>query len=212
MKKLVKKDIKDILEQIVYSMDEAKDYLVELDGAMGDGDLGITMSTGFRTVYKEIDNLDIADVGMLLMKLGMCMNSTVPSTMGTLVSTCILRAGKTVKGKIEITLEDMVKMGKSAVEGVMERGKAKVGDKTMLDALKPAVEALDKAFTEGKSMKEAVQASYEAASEGVEKTKEMKSVFGRAAYYGEKSIGRPDSGATAVKFIFRGINEYFQKQ
>lgn len=202
---------KTILGGIANVMKDEKEYLIELDGAMGDGDLGLTMATGFQTLYEEIDKIDSEDLGTILMKLGMKMNSTVASTMGTLISICLLKSAGEVKGKKEMTLEDAVNMGRAAVKGVMDRGKAKVGEKTMLDALYPAVEALATALDEKRTLKEAYEMAYEAAQSGVEKTKEIKSVHGRAAYYQEKSLGRPDSGAVAIMFIFKGIKQSFNE-
>ena len=210
MGKITKESLKDILGNIVKVMEAEKDYLIELDSAMGDGDLGLTMYTGFSAVYEEIDQLDETDMGKLFMKLGMKMNSVVPSTMGTLISTCFVKAAPKAKGKTELALSDIVEMGQAAVQGVMDRGKSKVGDKTMLDALAPAVEALSASEKSGKSLAEANIAAYQAAIDGVEKTKSMQSVHGRAAYYNEKSIGHPDSGAVAVMFIFKGIRQSFE--
>ena len=200
-----KEELTQILDVIVEVMEGAKDELIELDGAMGDGDLGLTMVKGFTAVAEEIRALDETDMGKIMMKLGMKMNSTVPSTMGTLVSTCFLKAAPAAKGKTELTLVDMVAMGKGAVAGVMDRGKSKPGDKTMLDALHPAVEALSKAAEAGDSLADAWQKAYEAARDGVEQTKSMQSVHGRAAYYQEKSIGRQDPGATAMMYIVSGV-------
>ncbi|MFL0249492.1 dihydroxyacetone kinase subunit DhaL [Clostridium neuense] len=204
-----KEFLKKVLGEITKVMNEEKNYLIELDGSMGDGDLGLTMSTGFKTMYDEVDNITSEDIGAVMMKLGMKMNSTVPSTMGTLISICFLKAAKEAKGKTEIDLLTASKMGRAAVSGVMERGKAKVGEKTMLDSLDPAVKALEKAAEENEEVKTAFEKAYEAAKQGVENTKQIKSVHGRAAYYGEKSLGRPDSGAVAVMFIFKGIFQSF---
>lgn len=210
MERLNKSSLKNILGEIVSVMNEEKQYLIELDGAMGDGDLGLTMAAGFQGAYEEIDKIDTDDIGNILIKLGMKMNSIVPSTMGTLISTCFLKAGKEARGKIEIDLLDIAKMGRAAVNGVMERGKAKIGEKTMLDSLNPAVEALEKAIDEKLELKKAFEKAYEAAEAGVENTTALKAVHGRAAYYGEKSLGRPDSGAAAVMFIFKGISQSFK--
>lgn len=210
MEKVNRVFIKKALGEIANVMEQEKQYLIELDGAMGDGDLGLTMSSGFKAVYEEIDNIDSEDIGTVLMKLGMKMNSVVPSTMGTLISTCFIKSAKEAKGKLELDILDIGKMGRAAVNGVMERGKAKIGDKTMLDALNPAVDVLEKGVDENITIQEAFEKAYEAAKAGVENTKKMKSVHGRAAYYGDKSLGRPDSGAVAVMFIFKGIVETFK--
>lgn len=207
METIRKEELTKIFDAVLASMEAAKEELIELDGAMGDGDLGLTMCSGFQVVTKEIRKLDETDIGKLLLKLGMKMNAAVPSTMGTLVSTCFVKAAPKAKGKTEVTLADLIAMGKGAIAGVMERGKTKAGDKTMLDALAPAVDALEAASVAGKSMKDAWQDAFEAAKEGVEKTKTMQSVHGRAAYYREKSVGRQDPGATAIMYIVRGIAE-----
>lgn len=205
MEKIKKPELVTIFTSIAATMEEAKEELIHLDGSMGDGDLGLTMCSGFHAVEEEVRKLEEADLGKLLMKLGMKMNSTVPSTMGTLVATCFLKAAPKAKGKMELSLQDMVEMGKGAVQGVMDRGKTKLGEKTMLDALAPAVEALEKAASEGKDMGTAWSEAAQAAEAGVEKTKAMQSVHGRAAYYREQSIGKQDPGATAMMYIIRGI-------
>lgn len=209
METINKIKLKEILGNILKSMQDAKEELIALDGAMGDGDLGLTMYKGFEAIYHEIDNLEETDMGKLMMKLGMKMNSVVPSTMGTLISTCFVKSAPKAKGKTELNLSDLAAMGRAAVEGVMQRGGSKVGDKTMLDALVPAITALEKAVLENKTIAEAQKDAYLATIDGVEKTKTLKSVHGRAAYYNEQSIGKQDPGATAIMYIFRGIANSF---
>jgi len=210
MGKINKKFLKDILGEIVDVLNNEKDYLTELDAAMGDGDLGITMTNGFKAIYDEVDKIELEDMGKIFMKLGMKMNSTVPSTMGTLMSICLTKSSIAVKGINEISLKDAVNMGRAAVKGVIERGKTKVGNKTMLDALHPAVEALANSLEENKTLSESFEKAYEAAQNGVEKTKELIPVHGRAAYYQEKSLGTPDPGAVAMMFVFKGIKQSFK--
>lgn len=205
MDTITKAGLAAILDSIAAVMEEQKTALIELDGSMGDGDLGLTMCNGFNALKAEVRVLEETDMGKLLMKLGMKMNSTVPSTMGTLVATCFLKAAPKAKGKTELTLADLVEMGHGAVKGVMERGKTKRGEKTMLDALAPAVDALESACAEKKSLPDAWQAALAAAEQGVEDTKKMESVHGRAAYYREKSVGRQDPGATAMMYVIKGI-------
>lgn len=210
MEKIEKRFLKEILGEIVNVLNEEKDYLTQLDAAMGDGDLGITMTNGFQAIYDELDKIEAEDMGKIFMKLGMKMNSTVPSTMGTLMSICLTKSSMAVKGINEIRLKDAVNMGRAAVKGVIERGKTKVGNKTMLDALHPAVEALANSLDEDKTLSEAFEKAYEAAQNGVENTKNLKPVHGRAAYYQEKSLGTPDPGAVAMMFIFKGIKQSFK--
>jgi dihydroxyacetone kinase-like protein len=210
MEKIDKVFLKSILNEVVTVMDLEREYLTELDAAMGDGDLGLTMTSGFRSIRDEMDLIDSEDMGIILMKLGMKMNSTVASTMGTLISICFLKSAQEVKGKTKIDIKDVVQMGKAAVRGVMERGKAKLGERTMLDALYPAVEALSNAMHAGKTLQEAYDAAYKAAESGVEATKELIAVHGRAAYYKEKTLGRPDPGAVSILFILKGISQSFK--
>ncbi|CUH97491.1 hypothetical protein P22_3622 [Propionispora sp. 2/2-37] len=207
MEKITKASLKPVLGAIVEVLKTEKDYLIELDGSMGDGDLGLTMCTGFQAVYEEVDQIAETDMGKIFMKLGMKMNSVVPSTMGTLIATCFIKAAAKAKGKEALALTDLVEMGRAAIQGVMERGQSKIGDKTMLDALAPAVEALAAAVESKKSVRDAGVDAYQAACAGVEKTKTLQSVHGRAAYYSEKSIGRPDPGASAVMFIIKGMTK-----
>lgn len=174
METINKLKLKEILGNILESMQDAKDELIALDGAMGDGDLGLTMCKGFEAIYQEIDILEETDMGKLMMKLGMKMNSVVPSTMGTLISTCFVKSAPKAKGKSELNLTDLVEMGKAAVDGVMQRGGSKIGDKTMLDALAPAINALEQSLSENKTLAEAQQAAYQASIEGVEKNKNFK--------------------------------------
>jgi len=210
MEKVNKTFLKEILGEIVSILKEKKEYLTQLDADMGDGDLGITMTKGFQTIYEEIDEIETEDMGKIFMKLGMKMNAVVPSTMGTLMSICLTKSAIAIKGSNEIRLQDAVNMGRAAVKGVIERGKTKVGNKTMLDVLYPAVEALANSLEGNKTLREAFEKAFEAARNGVESTKGMIPVHGRAAYYKEKSLGTPDPGAVAMMYIFEGIYKSFK--
>jgi len=197
--------IKQILKSITHELAEEQDYLVELDGKMGDGDLGLTMVKGFNSLYDEVDYIVADDLGTILLRLGMKMNTTVPSTMGSLISICLLKSAAVVKGKTTCSLADMARMGRAALDGVMERGQAQVGEKTMLDALHPAVVILESFASQGKEADEALPLAYQAAKDGMERTKHLVSIHGRAGYYKEKTLGMPDAGAVAVTLIFKGI-------
>ncbi|WP_315121086.1 dihydroxyacetone kinase subunit DhaL [uncultured Clostridium sp.] len=203
--------VKEILNKISEVMDESKDYLIELDSAMGDGDLGLTMSEGFRAIVEEMDKVEGKDIGAFIGKMGMVMGNTVPSTMGTLMATAMMKGGKAIKGLEKISLKDMVDFGYAAIDGIKMRGKAEVGDKTILDSIYPAVESLKKSYEKQLCFKEAFENAYDAAEIGVIMTKDMKSKFGRAAYYGEESIGKQDPGATAAMLLFKGIYLYFKE-
>jgi dihydroxyacetone kinase-like protein len=200
-------DIKGILLAIKETMHGNREYLIKLDSVMGDGDLGLTMCKGFDSAVEAIRNYDGDDIGQGLLQVSMSM-SNAAGTMGILLASAIMSAARVAKGKKELDDSDVVEMGYAAVGGIKKRGKAKVGDKTILDSLVPGVEALDKAVKEGKGLPAAYIDAVQAAEEGVEKTKEMVSRFGRAHYYGEKSRGNQDPGATVALLIFQAISNY----
>ncbi len=204
-------DIRAIFSVIRDNVVRSREQLTGLDSALGDGDLGITMCRGFEEVQKALEDFEDDDVGKILTKAGMVIAQTSPSTMGTLIATGFMKAGKAVTGKTEITLADFQAMMQVFVEGIMARGNAKPGDKTIIDALYPAVEELRKAEHEEKSLKNGLSAAYEAAVMGAESTKEMIAKHGRPSYYGEKSIGKEDPGAAVGVLIMKAFAEYGRK-
>jgi dihydroxyacetone kinase-like protein len=170
------------------------------------------MSTGFSKVYEMISVLEEKDVGRVFIKVGMTLAETVPSTMGTLIATGFMKAGKASKDKIEIDLLDLVEMSSAFIKGIMERGKTKLNEKTVVDSLYPAFEALKSASESNKSLKEAFRQAYEAANKGVEATKKMVSKHGRGVWYGEKSIGKKDPGAVAGMLFVKAFYEYVKEE
>jgi dihydroxyacetone kinase-like protein len=212
MNKLNSSDLEGLFAKVKDVMIENKDWLFELDSAMGDGDLGITMSTGFSKVYEMISALEEEDIGKTFMKVGMTLAETVPSTLGTLMATGFMRAGKTIQGKTEVDLADSVLMASVFVEGIIERGKAKPGEKTIIDSLYPAFQALKLASEEGRDLKEGFKKAYEAAKGGVEDTKEMLPKHGRVVWYREKSIDKKDPGAVAGMLLIKAFYEYLENK
>ncbi|MFP4329194.1 MAG: dihydroxyacetone kinase subunit DhaL [Spirochaetaceae bacterium] len=185
-------------------MEENKEYLIELDGVMGDGDLGLTMRKCFVTADDQLSSSEETDVGKFFMKAGMTIAGAAPSTMGTLVGTGFMRGGKAVAGKESLGSSDLAAFFAAFVQGLMERGKAKPGEKTIIDSLNPVAEAIEGA---GDDPATALEAGLEAAQQGLEATKEMVAQHGRAAYYQEQSKGRQDPGATVGVMIVRGFKE-----
>ena len=215
MNKLNSSDLEGLFAKIKDIMVENKENLFKLDSAIGDGDLGITMSTGFSKVYEIIsasEEEDIGDIGRVFIKVGMTLAETVPSTLGTLMATGFMRAGKTVKGKTEVDLSDSVLMASAFVEGIMERGKTEPKEKTIIDSLYPAFQALKLASEDGRNLKEGFKKAYEAAKDGVEATKEMLPKHGRAVWYGGKSIGKKDPGAVAGMLLIKAFYEYLESK
>ncbi|MBU5442284.1 dihydroxyacetone kinase subunit DhaL [Paenibacillus sp. MSJ-34] len=200
--------VKNIIREIGRIMDENKDYLCQLDGTLGDGDIGLTMSKGFRHVIEGFADRPSGDIGSILMESGAIMGEKAASTMGTLMASALFRAGQALRGKNEVTAEDLELWFQAMSEGIMNRGKAKVGDKTILDAIVPATEAFRRASANGSSLAEAVEAASAAAEQGMERTIGMESQHGRAGRYLEKSIGHRDPGATVGALFFRGFADY----
>jgi len=201
-------DVLAILEKMATDMEAQKDYLCELDGAMGDGDQGVTMAIGFGAIRKVLDALKDQDVGTIITKSGLAFNGTAASTIGALLATACMRAGREAKGKHEIGLTDVAKMLEAAQIGIQERGKAQVGDKTVLDALAPTVAALKAAAEKAVPLPEALTQSLAAAEAGLKATIPMKSKMGRAAWIAERSVGHQDPGATSFYLMWKSAVEY----
>ena len=203
---LCKDDIIKILQNLKKLFNENRDHLVELDARMGDGDLGLTMSKAFTAVYDELRDTAETDIGKILMKAGMLMAKAAPSTMGTLMGTGFMRGGKAVSGKDEISTADLAEFFQAFVTGIMERGKAKPGEKTIIDSLKPAADTLLE--FKGEEVEKALQAALRSSENGLESTKNMVAQHGRIAYYKEQSKGQVDPGATAGVILMKGFLLY----
>ncbi|HEY8346725.1 MAG TPA: dihydroxyacetone kinase subunit DhaL [Symbiobacteriaceae bacterium] len=196
-----------LLNNIAKVLHEQADFLSELDNAIGDGDHGHNMDKGFKAVQERVLSNPDPDLGKILQKVGMTLISTVGGAAGPLYGTAFLRMGSQLAGKQEVTLQDLPKLMEVAIAGIQQRGKAVRGEKTMLDALIPAKEALDAALAAGKPAVEALSDAVAAAAEGVEYTKTIKATKGRASYLGERSIGHQDPGATSSYFMIRALRD-----
>lgn len=198
------------LEAVKNQVNEAKEWLIDLDAAIGDGDLGLTMSRGFSAIADEYQQSPQADVGRALVRAGMTFNRVAPSTMGTLMATALLRGGKALAGKENPSNEDIVQALEAAIGGIGDRGKSQVGDKTILDVLQPAVEALKRELADGKDLPQAWSTALTAAEKGFEQTANMVSKVGRASWFGEKSVGKHDAGAGLGLVLWRAIQKHFE--
>lgn len=199
----------NLLDEIQKIMCENRDYLIALDSVVGDGDLGLTMSDGFKAAYEKIVGIEEKDTGKVLYTAGKAMSTAVPSTMGTLMASGLMEAGKKLKGKEELVNEDIILLFRSYLEGVANRGKAKIGEKTFLDGLHPAVEALEQAIVAGETLETSAQKAYEAATEGFKHTTTMIAVHGRAATRGEASRTLQDPGAAVAILMMKGLCNLF---
>jgi dihydroxyacetone kinase-like protein len=182
---------------------EQKPYLTKLDSAIGDGDHGINMDRGMQAAVGKLDGLGDEDVGNLLKAVGMTLVSTVGGAGGPLYGTLFLQMGMATAGKAELEPEDWRAALEAGLQGVQNRGKAEAGDKTMVDALIPARDALASALEEGVSFDEALRRSAAAAEQGVEATVPLVAKKGRASYLGERSAGHQDPGATSSYLLLK---------
>ena len=203
MSSLSKDDIIKILQNLKKLFNDNRDHLVELDARMGDGDLGLTMSKAFTAVFDELRGTTETDIGKILMKAGMLMAKAAPSTMGTLMGTGFMRGGKAVSGRDEISTTDLAEFFQAFVTGIMERGKAKPGEKTIIDSLKPAADTLME--LQGEDIVKALQEALLSSENGLESTRNMVAQHGRIAYYKEQSKGQKDPGATAGVILIKGF-------
>lgn len=201
-------DIKNILGNMAAVMEDKKAELGALDQVIGDGDLGLTMSKGFRAVSDGLAALDETDIGKILGKAGMVMASAVPSTMGTLMATGLMRGGKAVMGRNEVGLADLASVMADFVQGLMDRGKAQPGDKTIIDALLPAAGALGAAAQAGQSLEQGLTAASQAAWDGLEATRQMIAQHGKAACFQEQTLGKQDPGATVGAYLMKAFADY----
>lgn len=199
--------IKEILKAINKILDDNKLYLSELDAKIGDGDHGINMNKGFKAVVQKIDTMPDNDIGNIIKGSGMALVSNVGGASGPLYGTAFMKASISVAGKVEISIEDFIKMLEEALDGIKMRGKSNLGEKTMIDALEPAILQGKIALANGLSYKEILFNIQNAAYKGMISTKNIIATKGRASYLGERSIGHQDPGATSMYFILKTIYE-----
>jgi phosphoenolpyruvate---glycerone phosphotransferase subunit DhaL len=180
---------------------DEKSYLTDLDSAIGDADHGANMYRGFQAVLTKLPGMEDQDIGTILKTVGMTLLSTVGGAGGPLYGTLFIQAGKSATGKVELTLSDWADALEAATTGVVNRGKAALGDKTMVDALTPAVEALKKSVADNLSLTDGLEKSTKAAEDGMIATIPLVARKGRASYLGERSAGHQDPGATSSFFL-----------
>ena len=185
-------------------MDNEKEF-GDLDAVVGDGDFGYSLARGFEIVLHDWDTYDRSDIGTFLKKIAVVITSRIGGTSGPIWGTAFLRAGAKAAGKSELTGDDVVVMLRSAAEGISARGKAVLGEKTLLDALIPATDTIEAAVGRGASPAEIARAAATTTREAAEATKSMEAKRGRASYTGERSIGSVDAGAMALAIIAERI-------
>ena len=192
--------IRRISETII----ENKDYLTDLDREIGDADHGVNLARGYKAVLEKIPQEE-TEIGSVLKKTGMTLLSTVGGASGPLYGTAYMEAGKVMVGKDKLSPEDFLNILDAVIAGIMKRGKAVQGEKTMLDSLIPARDAYAGKMESDSCM--ALDDACKAAKEGVEYTKTIRATKGRASYLGERSIGHQDPGATSALLTLEALRD-----
>lgn len=202
-------DLIDLFKSWKALFAEQREFLIALDGKVGDSDLGITMSKAFAAAAEALDaEGEEAGIAKLLRTAGATMARTAPSTMGTLTATGFLRASKAVEGKDALGTAEIAAFWRAFRDGVAERGKAKVGDKTLLDVLDPIAVTLEAQAASGAALSDALAATAQAAEQALEATKSLVAQHGKAAAFQQKTVGLQDAGATVGYFLIRRMAEF----
>lgn len=204
---ITKDDIIEWLKASAVVLEENAQYLTDLDSPIGDADHGINMDRGFKKIMSKLPGVEDKDIGTILKTAGMALVTSVGGAGGPLYGTLLMDAGKAVAGKKELSDDDLVALLDAGLKGVVRIGKTNLEDKTMVDALHPAVEALRKALANGKGTVEALHLMTDAAYKGMKATIPMLAKKGRASYVGERSIGHQDPGATSSYLLLKTLTE-----
>lgn len=204
-------DVRHWLQRSAQVLQENSAYLTRLDSAIGDADHGINMERGFTAVLTKLSTLDNADISTLLKTVGTTLVSTVGGASGPLYGTAFLRAGMATAGKQELETPEIIALLEAAVEGIKARGKAQGGEKTMLDAFLPAIEAAKEAQSQQEALPLVLQRVAAAAETGMKSTVAMNATKGRASYLGARSIGHQDPGATSTWLILQALSDTVSK-
>lgn len=204
--------IKDAIKFIGTEIINQKDFLTELDQAIGDGDHGINMARGFNTVFKKLDTIDDnSDASIILKIVGMGLLSSVGGASGPLYGTAFLRASMLLKNQYSIDLPLAIELINAAIKGIQDRGKAVQGEKTMLDVFIPVKESLINSQKANDDILTALQKAVDVAHENVEYTKNIIATKGRASYLEERSLGHQDPGATSSSIMLESLYKYLKE-
>jgi len=207
-----REDVLAWIRKYVSAIAEHKDLLTQLDSDIGDGDHGSNMDRGFQVVQTKLQEVADKDIGAIFKTVGMTLVSTVGGASGPLYGTFFLQLGAAASGKLELSLDDWAAALQAGVDGVIMRGKAGLRDKTMLDALIPALQALKQAAADGAGLAAALRASAGAAEQGMLGTIPLVARKGRASYLGERSAGHQDPGATSSNLLIQAAADSWAAQ
>lgn len=204
---LTKQQVVDWLMRCGEVFSRERDFLTRLDTEIGDADHGLNMNRGFNKVVEKLPSVADKDIGFILKNTGMTLLSSVGGASGPLFGTFFIRAAQAANANQSLDLAELQQMMQEGVEGVVMRGKAEPGDKTMCDAWWPVVESLGQSAQQNLSVAEALQRAADSAERAVESTITMQARKGRASYLGERSIGHQDPGATSVMLMMKTLAE-----
>jgi dihydroxyacetone kinase phosphoprotein-dependent L subunit len=201
-------DLDLVLKTMATTIVENADAFAQLDAVAGDGDFGYSLRNGFEVVAADYDTFDRTSVGSILKKIGFVISGKVGGVSGPIWGTAFLRAAAAAGDKTELSTDDVIAMLRAAVTGIMQRGEASLGDKTLLDALVPAIDSLEESFRQpiDDGGVAAIQRAADVAVKAAADTKGMLAMRGRAAYTGDRSRDSVDAGATAVGVILTDIS------
>lgn len=198
----------EIINRISANIMENRDVLNSLDSATGDGDHGTGISTAFNAATDELEKLSDADVMTVLKETANALMNRMGGASGALYGTFFLKMALKAKGKVALSKVDIEQAFQAGLEGVKQRGKSDVGDKTMIDALSPAVEA----FSTSDNLSDAWESAAKSARSGAENTKNLIAKHGRAKFAGERSHGHIDAGASSIALMFEAIHDYWKEE
>lgn len=201
-------DLRGMIAAISRALNDHQSELNQLDAALGDGDHGTGISVGFAAAVDQVQGAESpADV---LKHASAALMNRMGGSSGALFGTLFLRAALRVKDQAALSPGQFAAMFQAGTEGVMQRGKAQTGDKTMLDALSPAAAALKQSVDDGESFLAALAAAARAARSGADSTAHMQARHGRARYVGERAVGHMDAGAQSVALMFAAVHHYWE--
>jgi phosphoenolpyruvate---glycerone phosphotransferase subunit DhaL len=208
---VTKQQVLHWLEHTATILNDNKDYLTQLDSPIGDADHGINMSRGFKAVLGKLPSVADKDIGNILKTTGMALISSVGGASGPLYGTFFMRSGAASLSKEELNNEELLQLFFDGVDGIVQRGRPQLGDKTMFDAWATALEAMQAAFVNGNDVVAALRSTVTAAEQGMKNTIPLQAKKGRASYLGARSIGHQDPGATSSYLILKALLEILQR-
>ncbi|TLP46896.1 MULTISPECIES: dihydroxyacetone kinase subunit L [Cohaesibacter] len=201
-----------LFDRFASRFEAERDALIALDGKVGDSDLGLTMSKAFVAARDRVHELEQPSLGDLMKHAGAAISKAAPSTMGTLMATGFMRGGKALSEASVLDISGLAAFWRAYADGVAQRGKAQLGDKTVLDVLDPIAQAYEAQNTDGADLAIAGQVAARAAAEALEATKQMVAQHGKAAAFQEKTVGLQDAGGTVACMLAEELGLFLNEQ